>query len=100
MCVELWERRAAFGTYNVTNPGWLATSDVVKIMQKIWVDERVFDFFENDVDFYQSAAKTPRSNTVMEASKVLGVGVHIAPVTDAIGQALNTWSPTASAKNW
>jgi len=26
-CLDLWERRAPFGTYNVTNPGFVTTRD-------------------------------------------------------------------------
>ncbi|HTG45858.1 MAG TPA: sugar nucleotide-binding protein, partial [Verrucomicrobiae bacterium] len=34
-CVDLWERRAPFGIYNVTNPGFVTTRQVIGLVQKI-----------------------------------------------------------------
>ena len=34
-CLDLWERRAPFGTYNVTNPGFVTTRHVVELIEKI-----------------------------------------------------------------
>ena len=34
-CLELWRRRAPFGVYNVTNPGFVTSRQVVEMIQKI-----------------------------------------------------------------
>ena len=34
-CLDLWERRAPFGIYNVTNPGFVTTRQVVDLVEKI-----------------------------------------------------------------
>ncbi len=34
-CLELWRRRAPFGIYNVTNPGFVTSRQVVEMIQKI-----------------------------------------------------------------
>src|SRR5262249_17503293 len=34
-CLDLWECRAPFGTYNLTNPGFVTTQQVVNWIEKI-----------------------------------------------------------------
>src|SRR5437764_14727633 len=90
-CLDLWERRAPFGIYNVTNPGYVTTRQVVGMIQKTLRPKREFEFWASDEDFYRVAAKTPRSNCVMDTSKLLACGVRIRPVQEASLAALNEW---------
>jgi UDP-glucose 4,6-dehydratase len=90
-CLNLWERRAPFGTYNVTNPGFVTTSEVVTMIQQILKPHRTFEYWENDCQFYQVAAKTPRSNCVLDVSKLLAAGVQVRPVLDALEDSLRHW---------
>lgn len=92
-CLDLWALRAPFGTYNVTNPGWVTTRQVVERVKRALRLERQFEFFENDSDFYLTAARTPRSNCVMDVSKLLAAGVKIRPVEEALDDALTRWVP-------
>jgi dTDP-4-dehydrorhamnose reductase len=90
-CLDLWERRAPFGTYNVTNPGYVTTRHVVELIEKHLRPARKFEYWRNDEEFYRQAAKTPRSNCVMDASKLLAAGVSIRPVEAALEDALQNW---------
>ena len=90
-CVELWERRAPFGTYNITNPGFVTTHEVVGMIEKILKPNRVFEFWKDDAEFYKLAAKTPRSNCVLDVSKLLSTGVKVRPVREAIQVSLKNW---------
>ncbi len=92
-CLDLWEKRAAFGIYNVTNPGFVTTRDVVALIEKALRPAKRFEFWESDEEFYQVAAKTPRSNCVMDAAKLLAAGVKIRPVQEALEHALQNWKP-------
>jgi dTDP-4-dehydrorhamnose reductase len=92
-CLDLWERRAAFGIYNVTNPGFVTTRQVVSMIQQILNPARRFEFWANDDEFYRTAAKTPRSNCVMDVSKLLAADVRIRPVTEALEYSLRNWKP-------
>src|SRR4029077_1073339 len=78
-CLDLWQLRAPFGTYNVTNPGWVRTRQVVERIEKIMKPGRKFEYWHDDAEFYRVAAKTPRSNCVMDVSKLLAAGVKIRP---------------------
>jgi dTDP-4-dehydrorhamnose reductase len=92
-CLDLWKLRAPFGTYNVTNPGFVRTRQVVERIEKILKPGRKFEYWQDDEEFYRVAAKTPRSNCVMDVSKLLAAGVKIRPVTEAIEDSLKNWKP-------
>lgn len=94
-CLDLWALRAPFGIYNVTNPGWITTRQVVESIQRILQPNRSFEYWADDAEFYQQAAKTPRSNCVLDTSKLLAAGVRIRPVQEAIEDSLKHWKPQA-----
>jgi dTDP-4-dehydrorhamnose reductase len=92
-CLDLWKLRAPLGTYNVTNPGWVRTRQVVELIEKILKPARKFEYWRNDGEFYRVAAKTPRSNCVMDVSKLLAAGVKVRPVVEAVEDSLRNWKP-------
>jgi len=92
-CLDMWEQRLPFGIYNVTNPGAITTRQVVEAIRRILKPDRSFDFWENDQEFYALAAKTRRSNCILDVSKLLGCGIKIRPVEEALEDSLNRWVP-------
>jgi dTDP-4-dehydrorhamnose reductase len=92
-CLDLWAVRAPFGIYNVVNPGFVTTRHVVEVIERLLKPARKFEFWESDEEFYKVAAKTPRSNCVMEATKLLSAGVKIRPVEEALEESLRRWVP-------
>lgn len=89
-----WEKQIPFGTYNVTNPGHVTTSEVVALIEESGVCKKQFQFFASEAEFMQLAAKTPRSNCIMSSAKLATHGIHLTPVRDAIRAALQTWQPS------
>ena len=92
-CLDLWQKRAPFGIYNVTNPGFVSTRQVVDMIRRILKPARPFEFWADDREFYRLAAKTPRSNCVLDVSKLLAAGVQLRPVEEALADALQNWAP-------
>ncbi len=92
-CLDLWERRARFGIYNVINPGFVTTRQVVGLVEKVLKPARRFEFWKNDEEFYRQVAKTPRSNCVLDVSKLLAAGVKIRSVEEALADSLRKWQP-------
>jgi dTDP-4-dehydrorhamnose reductase len=92
-CLDLWERRAPFGIYNVTNPGFVSTRQVAGWIEKTLRPARPIEFFASDEEFYQVAARTPRSNCILDVSKLLAAGVKIRPVDEAVLDSLKNWQP-------
>jgi dTDP-4-dehydrorhamnose reductase len=96
-CLALWKLRAPFGIYNVTNPGFVTTRQVVEMLERSLKLDRKFEYWASDEEFYRVAAKTPRSNCVMDVSKLLAAGVKIRPVMEALQDSLKSWKPANSA---
>jgi UDP-glucose 4,6-dehydratase len=92
-CLDTWKLRAPFGIYNVTNPGFVTTKHVVQLIEKYLKPAKKFEFWASDEEFYKVAAKTPRSNCVMDVSKLLAAGVKIRGVEEALEHSLKNWKP-------
>jgi dTDP-4-dehydrorhamnose reductase len=90
-CWQSWEKRIPYGIYNVTNPGHVTTREVVALIQHVLKPNRDFNFFANEEEFMSLAAKTPRSNCILDSTKILKAGIELTPVQEAITQALRTW---------
>ncbi|WP_309387120.1 sugar nucleotide-binding protein [Cerasicoccus frondis] len=97
-CFGCWEKRVPYGVYNVTNPGAVTTREVVAMLceaaqafPETGLPDREFQFFGDESEFMQQAAKTPRSNCVMDASKLASVGIEMPPVHDAVRDCLQGW---------
>ena len=94
-CLELWDRRAPFGIYNITNPGFITTRQVTEMIATVLKLKRGFDFWKSDEEFYRFAAKTPRSNCVLDVSKLVAAGIRLRPVVEALQDALVRWKREA-----
>jgi len=90
-CLDSWLRRVPFGKYNVTNPGSITTHEVVEHIIKSGVCNKEYDFFESENEFMSKAAKTPRSNCVLNTGKLESCGIHMTPVHEALDRALSFW---------
>ena len=90
-CVASWTQRVPFGTYNLTNPGSVTTRDVVRLIQKHGLSKRDFQFFESDDQFMKLAAKTPRSNCVLDSTKAIAAGLPLSPIEEALEKAMKNW---------
>ena len=90
-CLDTWKLRAPFGIYSVTNPGFVTTAHVVQLIEKYLKPAKKFEFWASDEEFYKVAAKTPRSNCVMDVSKLLAAGVKIRGVEEALEHSLENW---------
>ncbi len=93
--LDCWTRRVPFGTYNVTNPGKVTTREVAELIRRSGVCTKEFSYFASEAEFMSTAAKTPRSNCVLDPSKLAGAGIRLTPVLEAIERALGAWSQAA-----
>jgi dTDP-4-dehydrorhamnose reductase len=90
-CIDTWQRRVPFGKYNVTNPGSVTTREVVEHIIRSGVCNKKYDFFDSEDEFMRKAAKTPRSNCVLDTSKLEACGIRLTPVHEALDRALSAW---------
>ncbi|MGO9245977.1 MAG: hypothetical protein ACLQDC_14550, partial [Verrucomicrobiia bacterium] len=90
-CLNLWERGVPFGIYNVTNPGAVTTRQVVALIERILKPGRPFEFWKDDEEFYRDGATAPRSNCILDVSKVQATGVRMRSVHEALEESLRRW---------
>jgi nucleoside-diphosphate-sugar epimerase len=94
---ECWSKRLPFGIYNVTNPGAITSREVVELIKRsplgsrLQAEEKTFSFFADEKEFMKVAAKTPRSNCVLDSGKLMRQGVKMNEVHEAVEQALAHW---------
>lgn len=97
-CIDCWERHVPWGIYNVTNPGFVTTREVVTMIEERLRPGRRFEFWQDDEEFYRVAAKTPRSNCILDCSKLLATGIRVRPVAEALEDSLDRWQTEAGGK--
>jgi len=77
----------------VVNPGYVSTQEVVKKIRDkikpIW--EPIF--WQSDDELYSFGAVTPRSNFILDPSKLVAAGIKIRSVSEALDEAMSQWLP-------
>jgi dTDP-4-dehydrorhamnose reductase len=86
-----WEKHIPYGIYNVTNPGYVTTSEVIDLILESGVCKKDYEFFDDESEFMTKAAIAPRSNCIMSSAKLAAAGIEMTPVKDAIRNALKNW---------
>jgi len=90
-CLDSYLNKIPYGIYNVTNPGKVTTKEVIELINKYKIVDKGFKFFKDESEFMQIAAKTPRSNCVLDSSKILNAGIKLTEVHEALDRALSNW---------
>jgi len=68
----------------MTNLGSITTSQVTEWMINEGLTDRMFNFFNTEQEFMEKAAKTPRSNCVLDTRKAERAGIGMRPVEEAM----------------
>jgi UDP-glucose 4,6-dehydratase len=90
-CIDSWLQQIPSGIYNVVNPGYISTREVVqKIQQRLKPGWKPV-FWQSDDEFYRFGAITPRSNCILDPGKLLKSGIRIRPLEEALEEALDRW---------
>ncbi len=91
-CIACQTQQVDFGIYNLTNPGSVTTHEVIEQIQRHKLTDKAFSFFETEEEFMKLAAKTPRSNCVLDSSKAVTAGLPLSPVQDVLERSLAMWT--------
>ena len=68
----------------MTNRGSITTSQVTEWMIHEGLTDKKFNFFKSEEVFMEKAAKTPRSNCVLDTNKAEKAGIGMRPVEEAM----------------
>ncbi len=94
-CIDLWLNKCDYGIYNVVNTNSVTTKRVTLEIKKYLNPDLEFKFFKDEKDFMNIAAKTPRSNCVLDNTKLRkALGIHkirVRTALQAIKHSLMNW---------
>lgn len=91
-CLDCFQNQIPYGIYNLTNPGSVWTSDITALFKASGASDKRFEFFRSEQEFMRIAAKTPRSNCVLDSAKAIQAGLKLTPIVNAIEECLGSWS--------
>lgn len=80
----------ASGIFNLTQPGYLNTKQVVEMLIKHNLTTNKL-YFKNIDDFKKTVA-TPRSNCVLDSSRAIRNGITLTPIADAMQLAIDQYA--------
>ena len=90
-CLTFASEKFPGGIYNMTNPGYVSTREVVEKIQKGLKPGWKPDFWSGDDEFYRFGAGTPRSNCVLDTVKAEKAGIVLRAVDEALDESLFQW---------
>ena len=90
-CIDCAVHHCDYGIWNLTNPGSISTRQVVELIRRHGLSDKAFKFFESEDEFLRIAAKTPRSNCVLDSSKAVAAGLPLSPVEEALEKSMINW---------
>lgn len=81
-CLELWRRRAPFGTYNVMNPGSIKATQIVKMLMDSGIrktEPRIVSAGHGD--------------SKASVSKLMSTGISLRSAVEAVTESISHWIP-------
>lgn len=92
VCLQFHRRKdLPYGIYNATNTGSITTREVTSLLRRISSRDHRFRFFKDEAEFMEKAARTPRSNCVLDNSKLRDTGIPIREVKESVRDAIENW---------
>tara|TARA_B100000287_G_scaffold429701_1_gene483519 strand:+ start:2429 stop:3340 length:912 start_codon:yes stop_codon:yes gene_type:complete len=102
-CIDLWLNDCDYGIYNVVNTNPVTTKRVTEEIKKHLNPNLKFKFFRDEDDFMEIAAQTPRSNCVLDNTKLKkALGKHkirVRTALQAIKHSLTNWEEENEDRN-
>ena len=89
-CIQTIIKQIPYGIYNITNTGYVTTDKLIDKLKKTIAKNNNFELIDED-ELYKNFAKTPRSNCILDNSKLLSTGIKMRTVDEAIDYCLNNW---------
>lgn len=89
-CIDSIKLEIPFGLYNITNTGSISSVNIVeKVINTIYPDKKAK--FLTIEQFYKQISQMPRSNCILDNSKITSYGIKLPEVNDSIDKCLKNW---------
>lgn len=89
-CINSIKLEIPFGTYNITNTGFISSVDIVKKLIKTILPDKKAQFLTMD-EFYKKISSMPRSNCIIDNTKILSTGIELTEVHESVDKCLINW---------
>lgn len=73
---NLFSQNHEYGTYNICNPNPIWTKDIISLIQKYIDTNKYFKYF-NNLDEFFTKNTAPRSNCIMNTTKLKNIGLEL-----------------------
>jgi dTDP-4-dehydrorhamnose reductase len=91
-CMEISNADLPGGAYNLINPGYVSTREVVALIRKLRRPGWEPDFWDSEAEFYQKAAVARRSNCLLRSTKLEAAEIKIRDLHTALADSIRQWS--------
>lgn len=91
-CIESITKQIPYGTYNVTNTGYITTELLIKKLENTLAKDKKFELISEE-ELHSTVVKTPRSSCVLDNSKLLNAGIKMRSADEALNSCLANWKP-------
>jgi dTDP-4-dehydrorhamnose reductase len=91
-CLRTWESGLPGGAYNVVNPGYVSTREVVELIRTLRRPDWEPLFWRDDEEFYRKAAVARRSNCLLETGRLARAGIEMRDVKTALAESIRNWA--------
>jgi dTDP-4-dehydrorhamnose reductase len=88
-CAQCFIKGVEYGTYNLTNPGWLSAQDFTEMWCRVHGPKK-FEFWPS-IEAFNQVAKTPRSNCILSTDKATKAGVGMRHIEEAMMHAIENY---------
>lgn len=89
-CIQTIIKKAPYGIYNITNTGDISAYDIFEKIVKTIMPNKKATFLTID-EFYKKISSMPRSNCILDNSKILSLGIDMPDVNESIDECLKKW---------
>jgi UDP-glucose 4,6-dehydratase len=89
-CLDSIKLEIPFGIYNITNTGAISSIDIVNKLVKTIKPDKTAKFITTE-EFYKMSSPMPRSNCIIDNSKILSMGIKLSEVDECVDKCLKNW---------
>jgi len=90
-CIQVWNSELAGGAYNMVNPGYMSTREVVGLIRKLRHPGWEPPFTRDPAEFLEQEPLGERWSCLLEGKALADAGIKMRPLDRALSESIRTW---------
>ena len=90
-CIQIWNSELPGGPYNMVNPGYMSTRNVVALIRKLRHPGWDPPFTRDHPEFQDGEPLAERWSCLLEAKRLADAGIKMRPLERALSDAIRNW---------